>query len=62
MKYINVSQVRKLANSHGKRVGKDFLTLLDAMIERNVIQACKVHNGGKKTLDQDTAIYTGVTK
>ena len=62
MKYINVSQVRKLANQHDRRAGKDFLTLLDAMFERKVIQACKVHNGGKKTLDQDTAIYTGVTK
>ncbi|MBE0571968.1 MAG: hypothetical protein IH618_10530 [Ignavibacteriaceae bacterium] len=62
MKYLNQSQVRKLANKHNRRVGKDFLVMLDAMIERKVIQACKTHNGGKKTLDQDIAIYIGVTK
>lgn len=34
IKYLNKSDVRKLANKHNRRAGKDFLVMLDAMIER----------------------------
>lgn len=60
MKYINQSNIKKLAHSHGKRTGKDFLLQLDIMIEEKVKQACEVHNGGKKTLDESIATYIGI--
>lgn len=62
MKYINQAQIKKLANANGKRVGKDFLFQLDLMIEAKVLKACKVHNGGKKTLDESVAHYLGISK
>jgi len=62
MKYINQSNIKKLANSNGKRAGKDFLLQLDIMIEQKVKQACEVHNGGKKTLDESVATYIGINK
>ncbi len=60
MKYINKTNIKKLVNAQGKRAGKDFLFQLDLMIERKVIKACSVHNGGKKTLDSSVASYIGI--
>ncbi|WKZ71142.1 MAG: hypothetical protein QY331_07740 [Melioribacteraceae bacterium] len=62
MKYINQTNIRKLVNSQGKRAGKDFLLQLDIMIENKVKQACEIHNGGKKTLDESIATYIGINK
>lgn len=55
--YIKASVVKKLANSHGKRAGKDFLEALDRLVERKVLEALSEHNGGKKTLDAGIAGY-----
>lgn len=62
MKYIKESKVRKRVNSLGKRAGRDFLLQLDIMIEQKVKQACEVHNGGKKTLDESIAVYVGIAE
>jgi hypothetical protein len=62
MKYINKTNIKKLVNAQGKRAGKDFLFQLDLMIERKVIKACSVHNGGKVTLDKDFAHYVGISQ
>ena len=42
---------------HGKRAGKDFILVLDRLVERKVLEALKEHNGGKKTLDLSLASY-----
>jgi hypothetical protein len=55
--YIKASAVKKLANTHGKRAGKDFLEALDRLVERKVLEALTEHNGGKKTLDSALAGY-----
>lgn len=53
--YIKTANVKKLANLHGKRAGKDFIEALDRLVERKVLQALQEHNGGKKTLDSALA-------
>lgn len=55
--YIKATAVKKLANTHGKRAGKDFLEALDRLVERKVLEALTEHNGGKKTLDSALAGY-----
>lgn len=60
MKYVVVSNVKKLARAKGKRVGKDFLAALDSFIARKVELAALVQNGGKVTIDADVAVYVGL--
>jgi hypothetical protein len=56
--YIKASSVKKEAKLvHGKRVSKEFLHALDLLVERKLREACKEHNGGKKTLDASLAGY-----
>jgi hypothetical protein len=58
LSFIKSSAVRKEVRLvHGKRVSKDFLEALDRMVQRKVREACKEHNGGKKTLDASLAAY-----
>ncbi len=51
MRYIKPSTVRKLAAETGHRVGRDFLLTLDAWVEEKVKSCCRLHNGGRKTLN-----------
>lgn len=53
MGYITVANIRKLAASKGKRVGKGFLLGLEIAVEQTVRSACRIHNGGKITLDEN---------
>lgn len=46
-----VSKVRAIAKANGKRVSKEFLTELDRRVNAKIEAACRVHNGGKVTLD-----------
>lgn len=57
MTYIVVSNVKKLAHAHNKRVGQDFLARLNHFVERKLAAALEVHNGGRKTLDAAVADY-----
>jgi hypothetical protein len=56
-KYIKTANVKKFAQSHGKRAGKDFCEALDRLVERKLLQALAEHNGGKLTLDASLAAY-----
>lgn len=58
-KYIVVNAVKKEAKLAGKRVGKDFISRLDAHVDSLVQKACKTYNGGRKTLDLEVAAYVG---
>ena len=55
--YIKSSAIRKLIKSHGKRTSAEFLAQLDRWLAAKVEDACKEHNGGKKTLDAALASY-----
>ena len=55
--YIRTAAIKRIAKAHGKRVGKDFLSALDAYLHRKVEDACREHNGGRKTLDSALAAY-----
>jgi hypothetical protein len=60
MQYIVESKVKKLIREQGKIPGKEFLLALDIFVAVKIKQACKVHNGGKKTLDATVAGYAGI--
>ena len=55
MRYIRTAFVKQLAKEHNKRVGKDFLLVLDSFVEEKIIKACETKNGSKITLDADVA-------
>jgi len=59
-RFLNVKAVREACKENGRRVGKDFLSLLDEHIQESLRLACEVHNGGKKTLGADVAGYVGL--
>lgn len=53
--YLVVSNVKSKVKQYGKRVGQDFLAVLDAAIDEKLASACQLHNGGKITLDASVA-------
>lgn len=59
-KYINISNIKKLAKPYNRRISQEFLTLLDSFVESKVRSCCETHNGGKKTLDSAVAGYNGI--
>lgn len=59
-KLLHVSNIRALVKEHGRQLGRDFIYLLEAHIERKVREACGVKNGGKKTIDASVAGFVGV--
>ena len=58
--YVNQPKIRRDAHAMGKRVGQDFLAVLDEKIRRFVRVSCGIHNGGKKTLDAAIARHVEV--
>jgi hypothetical protein len=54
---IKSAAVRKLIKSYGKRTSAEFLAQLDRYLAAKIEDACKEHNGGKKTLDAALAAY-----
>ena len=59
--FINESAIRDYAKTRGRRVGRDFLDMVNDHLARKLDIACGVKNGGKKTMDEDVAIYSGFT-
>jgi len=59
--FINESAIREFAKTRGRRVGRDFLDMVNGHLARKLDIACDIKNGGKKTMDEDVAIYAGFT-
>jgi len=60
-KYIKPSAIKALVKAQsGKRVSSSFLLVLDAYVEKKVILASQLHNGGAKTVGVDSAGYSGI--
>lgn len=51
LRYIQRTAVRKLVGESGKRCSEEALVHLDEWIHRKIQQACRAHNGGRKTID-----------
>ena len=51
LRYIQRTAVRKLVGETGKRCSEEALVHLDEWIHRKIQQACRAHNGGRKTID-----------
>ncbi len=60
LKYIRASAVRGQSRGFERRVGRDFLTMLDDFVHAKIESACQQHNGGKKTLDKHVAAFIGL--
>ena len=56
---INQAAVRRLAKELGRRVGADFLEHVERTTRRRLEAACKIHNGGAKTLTANLAVHAG---
>ena len=56
---IKRAAVVSIAKESGKRVGSEFVRLLDLRIEELVRSACECRNGGRKTLDAEIARFSG---
>lgn len=59
---LNISAIRKIAKQHDRRLGNEFANALNDFVIYKVIEACQIHNGGKKTLDKDIAVYAGINR
>lgn len=51
--YVRASGVKKLAKSHGKHCGRDFLRALDELVYRKIMKAIEQFNGHRKRLTAD---------
>ncbi len=60
LKYIRSSAVRQYARERGRRVGRDFLTVLDDFVHAKIESGCDLHNGGRKTLNAHVAAFVGL--
>lgn len=56
---LKPSTIKAIVKARGKRVGQDFLTLLNADVNRRLNLAIAEHNGGRKTLDMEVAVLVG---
>jgi hypothetical protein len=54
---INQMQIRKRAKEHGRRVSMSYLMALNSLLERKIEESCRVHNGGKITLDDSVVSH-----
>jgi hypothetical protein len=57
---VRASLVKKIAKQGGKRVSSQFIELLEAFVQKKVDAAVACHNGGKKTIDQEVAVWCGI--
>jgi hypothetical protein len=53
--YIRIAAVKARAKEHGKRCSAEYLLALDDLVRSKIEAACRVHNGGRKTLDATVA-------
>lgn len=51
LEYIQRTKVKALVKQLGKRCSNDFLLALDDVVRRKIVNASRVHNGGRKTLE-----------
>jgi len=57
---IVVSKAKARAKAKGRRLGSDFLGLLDQFVAERIDAACEVHDGGRVTLGATVAGYVGI--
>jgi hypothetical protein len=59
-KLINVKAVKELAKARGRRVGQEFIAVLNDFVRHKTELACDQFNGGKLTLDATVAGFVGI--
>ena len=59
---VNQKAIKDYCKKRGRRVGADFMEQLNRYLSIKLSQACKIHNGGKITLDESVANYVGLSE
>lgn len=54
--FVRTARVRAFANRHGRRMGRDFLQVLEASVAEFLAAAVSDYNDGKVTLDASLAV------
>jgi hypothetical protein len=64
LKLINKTNIKKYCKeiNPDKRIGDSYLYVLEGHIKKMLVKSLAVHNGSKKTLDQNVASYVGLDK
>ena len=57
---IKPSVIKRMVKASGKRTSKEFLDALNTHVLGKVEMAITTHNGGKKTIDREVAVYIGL--
>jgi hypothetical protein len=55
--FVRPTLIRRRCKELGKRVGRGFIHALDLIVAEKIEAACRSHNGGRKTLDRQLALY-----
>ena len=58
--FIKPTLVKRYVHKRGKRVSNIFLHGLDNLIQNKLDAAIALHDGGRKTLDRDTAVVVNL--
>jgi hypothetical protein len=58
--YIRPSVIKRAIKAAGKRSSPAFLEALNVHVNKKVEAAIACHNGGKKTLDHEVAVWCGL--
>ena len=56
---IKPTAIKLIVKEKGKRTSKEFLKALNCHVNKLVNSAVTEHNGGKKTLDLEVAVFVG---
>ena len=62
MAIVSKKLVREIAKENNRRVSPAFITALETHVEELIKKACRVHNGGRTTLDAEVATWVGIIK
>ena len=60
--FLCEKHIKDYCRTKDRRVGQDFMTMLDEKVREFLQKACAVHNGSKVTLDIDVAGYVGLNR
>lgn len=60
--YVKEAVIRRAVHREGRRCSREFVEMLDRHVAAKIASACRVHNGGRKTVDAEIGAYIGLGK
>lgn len=59
LEYLREASMKAITKKYGRRVGRSFLTSFDARVRELFERACQQKDGGRVTMDDRLACFTG---